>query len=586
MPHVFIDFIAPPGSTQTRCRREWHSASVIWAAYRHDEVCAVIHQAHQAAQHGSWVVGWVSYEAAPAFDPAMPVHTAGPLPLAWFAALDGPGNSTWSLASANHPYRVSAWQDITSATRFHNDFAAIHRAIEAGDTYQINYSTRLHANFSGDPLAYFLALHRAQPDGYCAYLGTDDWQIASASPELFFHWENGQLITGPVKGTCARSTDAQQDAALAQGLRNNPKEQAENLMIVDLLRNDLARISLPGSVKVPALFDIQGLPTLWQMVSRVHSQTRADVSLNDVFQALFPCGSIIGAPKIQSMHIIRELETQPRGVYCGAIGVLRPGGAATFNVAIRTVTLRGTHAECGVGGGFTWDSDASLEHHEFTVKRRFLERASMPFSLLETLRLENGHYWLEDWHWQRLARSAQHFHFPYSRASAQAALHTFAQQHAQGLWRVRLLLAPDGQITIQGFPLADDLSVPRVTLASHPIDSQDEFLYHKTTQRAVYAPFEPTSPDVFDTLLWNERGELTEFTRGNVVVRLHGTDYTPPVHCGLLAGCLRDYNLAQGRLQEKVLTRADLAHAEAVYFINSVRGMHAVQWVNACDTAV
>ncbi len=537
-------------------------------------MCSLIDEAHAAAKAGQWVVGFVTYEAAPAFDAAAQVHE--PLsgwPLVWFAALGE------EIAEPDESgFEVTPWEDQSGAERFHQDFNAIKRAIKAGDTYQINYTTRLHAGFQGSAYSLFRALQRSQPQAYGLFIDLGERQVCSVSPELFFHWQEPALMTQPMKGTAARAPDPVRDEALAQTLRHSSKEQAENLMIVDLLRNDMARLSLPGSVKVPHLFELQALPTVWQMTSTIESQTRAGTRLSEVFQALFPCGSVTGAPKVRSMQIIHALEPGARGVYCGAVGVLQPGGTATFNVAIRSVTVEAQRAVCGIGSGITWDAQAAQEQAEFQVKRRFLERARAPFQLLETLKLSDGQFWLESRHLNRLRRTAEHLNFNYSQSRVTQALQDLARHHSQGDWRVRLLLNPQGQLHTEVQRLEPLTTPVTIRLAHQPVDSADEFLRYKTTWRAVYAPFVPATPEVFDTLMWNEKEQLTEFTRGNVLVRLEGQDYTPPVSSGLLPGCLREQLLHEGTLQERELTLHDLAHAERVMFINSVRGCLTTRW--------
>jgi para-aminobenzoate synthetase/4-amino-4-deoxychorismate lyase len=568
-----LDF--PTGlQRSSRLKKQWGASTQVWTTHRLDEVRPILDAAHQAALAGQWVVGFVTYEAAAAFDAAAQVHAPLPgWPLIWFAAM---GEEIG--LPANKDFRVGSWQDLTTPEQFQRHFEQIRQAIQAGDTYQINYTTRLQARFEGAAASFFTALQRSQPEGYSLFIDLGQQQLCSVSPELFFHWQDGVLTTQPMKGTAARGANATDDADAAQALRHSRKEQAENLMIVDLLRNDMARLSVPGSVRVPHLFELQALPTVWQMTSTIQSQTRNGTRLSDVFQALFPCGSVTGAPKIRSMQIIRALEWSARGVYCGAAGVLQPGGTATFNVAIRTVTLQQQQATCGIGSGITWDAKAAQEQAEFEVKRRFLERARAPFQLLETLKLSDGHYWLEARHLERLRRSAEHFNFCYSVLPIKEALQRLTCEHAAGDWRVRLLLDPEGQVQVEAEPLTHPGTALNIQLARQAVNSADEFLRHKTTWREVYAAHVPLSDDIFDTLLWNEKGELTEFTKGNVILTLKGRDYTPDTRSGLLPGCLREELLQTGRLQERILSRDDLVRAERVLFINSVRGCLPVAW--------
>jgi para-aminobenzoate synthetase/4-amino-4-deoxychorismate lyase len=327
-------------------------------------------------------------------------------------------------------------------------------------------------------------------------------------------------------------------------------------------------------VQVPRLFQVEALPTVFQMSSDVTAETRPGTTLVDVFRALFPCGSITGAPKVQAMRLIHSLEPEARGVYCGAIGVVRPGGHATFNVAIRTVTARQAHLRCGIGSGITHDATAEGEWQEWQAKRAFLNRASTPFELLETLRLEQGRFHAAEHHLARMARAAQHFGFVFDLATIEAALATQANAHPQGLFRVRLLLKRKGVARAESFVLAASDGTPqRVQLASTPLEAtQSEFVRYKTTRREHYEVYTPTDASVFDTLLWNTRGELTESTRCNVAVKLDGEWLTPALSCGLLDGIAREELIERGQLREAVIPIEALARAEGLALFNSLRG--------------
>lgn len=368
---------------------------------------------------------------------------------------------------------------------------------------------------------------------------------------------------------------------MVQRLTASPKERAENVMIVDLLRNDLSRIALPHTVQVPSLFAVQSLPTVHQMVSDVTAQTRPGTSLRQVFGALFPCGSITGAPKVRAMQAIHNLEPEARGVYCGAIGVVRPGGRATFNVAIRTVTIQGAQARCGIGSGITYDATAPNEWREWQHKRMFLERASEAFALLETLRLQAGVLHHLGAHLARLARAARHFGYPFDEGRVRAALLTLLDHNTSNddstVWRVRLLLDAQGRPFSEKFKQNSTPAQVVIGLAATAFEAaQSEFTRFKTTRRAHYEAFAPTDPAIFDTLLYNPQDELTECTRGNIAVLLDGQWLTPALHCGLLDGVGRSQFLAQGRLKEAVITLDDLPHAQGWAFVNSLRG-----WVDA-----
>jgi para-aminobenzoate synthetase/4-amino-4-deoxychorismate lyase len=385
-----------------------------------------------------------------------------------------------------------------------------------------------------------------------------------------------------MKGTAARGATPEADAAQADALRASPKERAENVMIVDLLRNDISRIAQPFSVRVPRLFHTEALPSVWQMTSDVQATTRAGTTLADVFGALFPCGSVTGAPKVRAMQMIRALEAGPRGVYCGAIGVVRPGDPgqgirATFNVPIRTVIVRGDGLRCGIGSGITSSALPDAEWQEWRDKRKFLERASQSFDLLETLALENGQLRHAAAHLARMAGAAAHFGYLWNAAIVQRCLDALAQAHPQGLWRVRLLLNAQGQAHAEAFAMDASPARVRLQLAASPlIDAQSEFVRFKTTRRAHYNAFTPTVPDVFDTVLWNEQREITECTRGNVAMLLDGRWVTPPLACGLLPGIGRALALQAGQMVESVVRLDDLPCVKAWAFVNSLRG-----WLSA-----
>jgi len=352
-------------------------------------------------------------------------------------------------------------------------------------------------------------------------------------------------------------------------------------MIVDLLRNDLSRIALPHTVQVPRLFVVQSLPTVHQMVSDVTAQTRPGTRLSEVFAALFPCGSITGAPKVRAMRAIHDLEPEARGVYCGAIGVVRPGGHATFNVAIRTVTRQGAQARCGIGSGIIFDATAPNEWREWQHKRVFLERASEPFELLETLRLQGGVFHNLGAHLARLARAARHFGYPYDEGRVRADLLTLLDHNTSNndstVWRVRLMLDAQGRPSAEKFIQNSTPAQVGIGLAATPFEAaQSEFTRFKTTRRAHYEAFAPSDPAVFDTLLYNTQGELTECTRGNIAVLLDGQWLTPALHCGLLDGVGRAHFITQGRLKEAVITLGDLPRVQGWAFVNSLRG-----WVDA-----
>lgn len=582
--HALIDF-CDPGGQNAPLQLAFATPRQVLVAHTLEQVPEVLRQAEAFSRQGRWCVGYLRYEAAPAFDAALPVHAADG-PLAWFGVHDTPLPWPTEHSANSDVSQPTTLQALTTPDRAAFDAAMQRMAqdIAAGAYYQVNYTQTLLGRFQGDPGTLFKRLRRAQPGGYCAYLDCGAEQLLSVSPELFFDWQpgtgahGGTLLTRPMKGTAPRGTDPASDAARIQALQSSPKERAENVMIVDLLRNDVSRIAQPHSVQVPQLFTVQTLPTVFQMVSDVSARTRAGVRLADVFAALFPCGSVTGAPKVQAMRSIHALEPQPRGIYCGALGVLRPGGHATFNVPIRTVVLRGQHAQWGIGSGITADAQPAGEWQEWQHKQGFLERASSAFELLETLRWQDGQFQHLGAHLDRMAAAAAHFGYPWNPAQVEQALNQASQTWlteacAPLPWRVRLLLNENGVPRLERTRLAELTAPVRLCLADHPFaQALSEFTRFKTTRRAHYDAFAPHDPTVFDTLLFNPRGELTECTRGNIALQIDGQWVTPAHTCGLLAGVGRAHALAQGRLREAVVRLDALAHVQAWAFLNSLRG--------------
>ncbi|PIF29569.1 para-aminobenzoate synthetase/4-amino-4-deoxychorismate lyase [Acidovorax sp. 56] len=610
-----IDFTQPLLPDAPRLRCQFGVPRQVLRADAPTQVRAVLDAVYAAARQGSWCVGYVRYEAAAAFDAALQTHAADG-PLAWFAVYDHaepwaadapPPGATGDAPSVD-------WQAGMARQDFDAAIARIQQAIGNGELYQVNYTAPLQGTLQGHAADLFAALHRAQPQGYAACIDAGPEQVLSVSPELFFDWQEGldspegegPLLARPMKGTAPRGATPEQDAAHAAYLRTAPKERAENVMIVDLLRNDVSRVALPHSVRVPALFATQALPTVWQMTSDVVARTRPGTTLADVFAALFPCGSVTGAPKVRAMQMIRALEAGPRGVYCGAVGVVRPAGpatdraagpglvqgvhpvAATFNVPIRTVVLRtqgpgsAPQAVCGIGSGITSGAEAEAEWNEWRHKRAFVERASMPFEILETLALDAGQLRHVGEHLARMAGAAQHFGFAWDAVRVQQCLQALAAQHPEGLWRVRLLLNATGQPRAEAFATQPTAVPVLLQLAGQPLaEAHSEFTRFKTTRRAHYDAFTPDAaaqPGVFDTLLYNGAGEITECTRGNIAALLpDGRWVTPPLASGLLPGVGRAVALREVRVVEAVLRVSDVPQVREWAFVNSLRGWLAAR---------
>jgi para-aminobenzoate synthetase/4-amino-4-deoxychorismate lyase len=522
------------------------------------EVLSVLEFAEREAKAGAYVAVMLSYEAAPAFDPVLAVHEASEFPLAWAAAFDTPTD----LASSDARPAANSWTPRVSRAEYDQAVTRIKELIAAGDTYQVNYTFPLTTAFNGDAYAWYRALDEAQGAQYSAYIDLGRYQVLSLSPELFFERRGEHVITKPMKGTVGRGRWRGEDEALAQWLRHSTKDRAENVMILDLLRNDLGKVSVTGSVNVTSLFELERFETVWQMTSTVESTLRDGTTLAELLTALFPCGSITGAPKIRTMRIIRDLERFARGAYTGAIGLLRPGGDCVFNVAIRTVVIDAEtkRATFGVGGGVTIDSTAEREYEECLVKSRFLSSPAVEFQLFESMLLEAGEYFLLEEHLERLRNSAEYFGYTFPGTRINTDLERIAIENSRSAFKVRLALWKDGRIDTHVSPLGS-VSDQSVRLATTAIDPSDRFLYHKTTLRDFSA----------EILHWNNRGEVTESGIANLVVSIDDQLYTPPVSSGLLAGTFRNHLLAQGKIKERVITTEELQDAEEFYLINSVR---------------
>ena len=584
-------------------------------------------QVETAVAAGLFAAGFFTYECGSFFEPTAAMRPSRPgQPLAWFgiydrpwlfdhrtgAFLDGdpPGLTQLSSGAAEEPATELPLDCALALTepQYAERIAAIHELIRAGDIYQLNFTVPLRVHAAGSPAALYRRLRSRQPVDYGAFL---HWQpnrrILSFSPELFFRLEDHRLeyqgatrriTTRPMKGTAPRGRTTREDRELAEWLRNDPKNRSENVMIVDLLRNDLGRLCTFGSVCAENLFAVERYPTLWQMTSTVTGELRPEIGFHQIFRALFPCGSITGAPKVRAMQLLAKLEDQPRGVYTGAIGFFSKE-RTVFNVAIRTLELDGQSGELdgergtmGVGSGIVIDSNPAEEFRECLLKAEFLTRSpnSFPnsFFLIETL-LWRHEFPLIELHLDRLEDSAHYFAFPCDRAEVKAALLTRASAFPDKKPRkVRLLLDHQGNLHIGDEVLPEsainaNAPLGRVCIASQRTDPQDPMLYHKTTHRPLYveALKAATQAGFDDVLFLNSRGEVTEGAINNIFVEKDGRWFTPPIECGLLAGVHRRHLLeTQPNAEERVLYPQDLRQADAVYLSNAVRGLRpvAIDW--------
>jgi len=555
-----------------------------FVAHQPEEVADVLHLAEEAARGGRWVAGFISYEAAPGLDPSLPVcgWTAGGLqpavPLAWFAAFRRREETT-PVASPGRPGVEGGTVDweLDRGSSWHRDAVVrIQDGIAAGDYYQVNLTSHLRAVVP-DPDRLYARLAAAQGGRYHALMVTPEHTVVSASPELFFSLDGGEVVTRPMKGTAPRGRWPEEDRSAVEALRASPKEQAENVMIVDLLRNDLGRVAVFGSVRVSSLFDVERYPTVWQLTSTVTARVPPGVGVPELFGALFPSGSVTGAPKRAAMQAIVALETRPRGVYCGAVGYIRPDPvrpSARFAVAIRTVTVANhSHAaEYGAGGGITASSRPDAEWSELLAKSLVLRDADRPRSLIETFRFEPPATVVNlERHLDRLRSSAEYFGFRFDRRAVDAALDT-ALGSGMPRARVRVTLHPAGDVWVDTEDLVTVAGPVTVGLADHPVSSSDVLLYHKHGDRSRYEAFRRSQPDLGDVVLWNERGQVTEVTTANLAVRVQGCWYTPALGCGLLPGVERGRLLEEGTLVEREITVSECVDAEGLAVISSLRG--------------
>ncbi|MDD5297073.1 MAG: aminodeoxychorismate synthase component I [Rhodocyclaceae bacterium] len=543
-----------------------------------------------ATREGRWAILAADFEAGYWFEPRLAPRVADQGRLrAWIfpsrECLDREQADAFisgriaQLAEAARVAGIAQVRESLSEQAFARAIGRIRDYIAAGDCYQVNFTYGLDFRTYGHPLALYERLRQTQPVRYGACLALPGLTALSLSPELFLERRGRHLVSRPMKGTARRGASPTEDAALAAGLAASDKDRAENVMIVDLIRNDLGRLARPGSVRVDGLCRVESYPTVFQMVSDVSADI-ADPSLHDIFRALFPCGSITGAPKLRAMEIIRELEAEPRGLYTGALGWFAPSGDFVCNVAIRTLVLEeGGVGRLGIGAGIVTDSDAASERRECEAKARFLTDLPAPFRLIETLRLESGAaepYPLLEWHMRRLGASGACFGFRWHEAEVRRRLQACAAgMDSPGSYRVRLLLSWDGAVELASSPLPAGQEGPvGAALAQRRLDSGDLLLRHKTTARGLYdADLASLPAGLFDFLYLNERGELCEGARSNLFLQLNGRLYTPPLACGLLDGVMRRKLLEEGRAEERVLTLEDLNKAEAFYLSNALRGL-------------
>ena len=525
--------------------------------------------------------GYLSYEAAPAFDNAYSVNEKGSLPLICFGLFKDYKIEKTLESQKLESAEVIEWEITTDRALYENHLKYIKDQIKLGNTYQVNYTLRKHSNTISNPYDFFL--EKAQDAPYAALIDSDEHAIISMSPELFFKLSGDSLICKPMKGTSKRGKTLHEDIALMEDLKNSEKDKAENIMITDMLRNDMGKISNTGSVKVLSEFDIEKYPTVWQMTSSIES--KASASITGIFEALFPCASVTGAPKVSSMKIISEIEGQPREIYTGAIGYIAPNNEAQFSVPIRTILSdkKACRSVYGTGSGIVWDSESQKEWDECQNKSAILSASSQDFELFETMLWNSSKkIFLEKLHLDRLKDSAEFYNYKFHSEKISDKLQDYLKNMEPESEKViRLFLAKDGEIrlTTSAYKEQDKDKPQFISLATRPVNSEDRSLYHKTTNRSVYENAIGENPDCDDILLWNEAGNITESTISNVIFKKDSEYYTPPVSCGLLSGTYRAHLISQGHLKERIIPKAEINLYSEIYLINSVRGKYPVKLI-------
>lgn len=560
----------------------------IITANRPEDAPELYRKMENALSRGLFLAGWFQYEWGYALHPGLrPLldvkRPAGPL--VWLGVFRAPevltGSPAIPVVDPGAQERIRNLELDITRQEYLEAVNAVKEYIASGDTYQVNYTVRAKFTYDYNPVELYLALRASQAVSYSAFIKMDSRYIISLSPELFFRIDGERIMSRPMKGTAPRGRWSGEDAAIAAQLAKDPKNRAENVMIVDLIRNDIGRLSRTGTVTVPELFTVERYNTLFQMTSTVTGELETR-QWDRILEALFPCGSVTGAPKIRTMEIIAELENSPRGVYTGAVGFIKPSGDAVFNVAIRTIELQDSKGILGIGSGITIGSDPELEFEECKLKAKFIEKKFEEFSLIETLLFQpvgsglDG-YSLLDLHLSRMAASAHYFSFPFNETKLLEELRNLAAaMNAAGRpCKVRCLLDRAGGLTLAWQPLEEVREPVKIALAPGHVDSKDPFLYHKTTNRKRFDGLSARARQkgLFDYISTNEAGQLTEGSFTTLFVERDGQLLTPALECGLLPGTLRQQLLEQGKASEAILFPEDLNQAHAVYVGNSVRGL-------------
>ncbi|MFW5959971.1 MAG: aminodeoxychorismate synthase component I [Chitinivibrionales bacterium] len=542
-----------------------------------------------------WISGFISYEAGYALEPRLKKLQPPPsAPLVWFGVFDDPyiydhlkGKWNSEPKENQNPSNPDNKTDLKPGISFQEYKDSVYRIkdyISQGETYQVNYTFNNTLFCDTDPVSLYTSLRLNQPTPYSGILNYGNGYVISLSPELFYHRDRLSITAKPMKGTAKRKPGIKDDKSLKEELSEDPKNKAENLMIVDLLRNDIGRIAQQGSVRVPKLFSVETHPTLHQMTSTVTGRLTKGVTFDERIKALFPCGSVTGAPKIRTMEIIRELEKGERGIYCGALGFISPSGTEKFSVPIRTLHKKASEQtwDFRLGSGIVWDSSASAEWKECLLKGDFVRDNTPEFSVIESLLLKNGHFKYPREHAERMKNSAEYFSIPFSKRRLFRLFKEIRKEISISIkpMKIRIILEKNGRLSYTYSCISDTPVIRTVSLSEKSVDKSNTFLYHKTTHRKWYrGTAEKIQKNLlYDEIYTNQDRELTEGSRTNLFIQKSGTLYTPPISSGLLPGVLREVLLRKRICQEMLLYPDDLANADRIYCGNSVRGLVEVKF--------
>ena len=564
-PYLYFNFL---DHTNKKKPIQFYQPVDIISTNKQNEVIQCLKKIEETVEKGYYLAGYLSYEAGAAFHEEIMIRN-NKLPLVWFGVFESP---IYNEAKNIQYYDIPTWKPKVKKQQYNKNIEEILQYINQGKIEQVNYTIPFYANMNGDSFSFYKQLEEAQNANYTAFINIGDFSIISASPELFFQLQNDEIKVKPMKGTIERGKTYEEDIKNKQWLESSLKNRMENKLTVELMMKDLQNIAKSNTIKLEKEFQVEKYPTVYQMTSTISATLSSDKSFIDIWKALFPSGSITGLPNKKAMKLISTLEKEPREVYCGAIGYITPLRQAIFNVPIRTAYINNHngYAIYGAGGGITKNSLQEEEYNEVIAKTKVLYNKQSEFQLLESLGLSNGEYIVLDYHLNRLKQSAKYFDFQINVEEINERLQHIAKKHKEQKWKVRLLVNRFGKTTIDVKKMDPLPKEPFVSLADEPINKDNIFLYHKTTNRNMYESRK--KPDLFDTLLWNQDGEITEFTIGNFVLEKNQTYITPPVKSGLLPGTFRSKLLKEGKLKQETITIEDIKPSSSIWLINSVRG--------------